>query len=300
MTPLTTPDAGTEQVHDRRPRSLGEVKGWFRHADIVLFDWFLSRQDRLEQHGDLLEMGAYMGKSAIFLQAYLRAGERLTVCDLFDGEAPDNPNAREMQKSYSTLTRRAFEANFRAFHEELPRIIHGPTSWVPDEVTDASCRFVHVDASHLYEHVRGDIVAARAALGEEGVVVLDDYRAHHTPGVACAAWEAVVTGGLKPVCLTSTKFYGTWGDVASIQDELLATLGERDDCWVGAEEIAGGRVLRVNADRVPEPRLPRSRYAGEKPAPSEAGTGRVPASRGKKIAKDLLPPVVTRALRGLR
>lgn len=188
-----TPSDGTEQLP--APAGLDEVKGWFFAADQLLFDWLLTRQKGLAEAGDLLEVGAYLGKSAIFTGSYLRPGERFTVCDLFDAPADDSANGAEMAKSYSTLTRRAFEANYLSFHDELPTVLQGLSSMVPGQVADGSCRFVHVDASHLYEHVHADIATARAALKPYGVVVLDDFRAEHCPGVAAAAWQAVTSGG---------------------------------------------------------------------------------------------------------
>ncbi|MEU5023965.1 class I SAM-dependent methyltransferase [Streptomyces milbemycinicus] len=299
----------------QRPRTLHEVKGWFPSLDQVIFDRFLSRQKRLGQRGDLLEMGAYMGKSAIFTAGYLRADERFTVCDLFDAPAPDERNAAEARKSYATLTRVAFEQNYLAFHDELPDVVQGPTSLVPDHVAPDSCRFVHVDASHLYEHVAGDIDAARTALVPAGVVVLDDFRSEHTPGVAAATWEAVFLRGLRPVCLTTQKLYGTWGDPEPLQEELLADEEWRAGTHLSVQEIAGRRVLRFSG-RPPNPAAPRSRYAHEireiresdtaaepdraAPSPQAAGSaGSAPRRRSpvRKLAADVLPPVVTRAIR---
>lgn len=229
------------------PRTFQEVPGWFYHTDLILFDWFLTRQRELGHRGDLLEMGAYMGKSAVMMRAYLDAPEeRFTVCDLFDSEAPDEANGREMRGSYATLTRRAFEATYLSFWDELPRILQAPTSVVPEEVAGGSCRFVHVDASHLYAHVRGDIAAAREALTPDGIVVLDDYRSDHTPGVACATWQAVLESGLRPVCVSSHKFYGTWGDARPWQDALHAALRARGKCWL---QVAGGGGGAVAAGR---------------------------------------------------
>ncbi|KAK1182843.1 class I SAM-dependent methyltransferase [Streptomyces sp. NBS 14/10] len=299
----------------QQPRTLHEVKGWFPSLDQVIFDRFLSRQKRLGQRGDLLEMGAYMGKSAIFTAGYLRVDERFTVCDLFDAPAPDERNAAEARKSYATLTRVAFEQNYLAFHDELPDVVQGPTSLVPDHVAADSCRFVHVDASHLYEHVAGDIDAAHTALVPTGVVVLDDFRSEHTPGVAAATWEAVFLRGLRPVCLTTQKLYGTWGDPEPLQEELLADEEWRAGTHLSVQEIAGQRVLRFSG-RPPSPAAPRSRYAGEiresdtresdtaaapsPQAPRAAGSaGSVPRRRSpvRKLAADVLPPVVTRAIR---
>jgi hypothetical protein len=300
------------------------VKGWFPSLDQVLFDRFLSRQERLGERGDLLEMGVYMGKSAIFTGGCLRPGERFTVCDLFDAEdAPDSDNAAEARKSYATLTRAAFEQNYLAFHDKLPDVVQGPTSLVPGVVEADTCRFVHVDASHLYEHVAMDIGTARSVLLPTGVVVLDDFRSEHTPGVAAATWEAVFNSGLRPICLTTQKFYGTWGDPEPFLEELLGDRKWRADIKMSRQQIAGQHVLRFSG-RPPNPAAPRSRYAnepldGEEAATPAAGPVRIPGPRTsasvaaaspgtpprrsapvRRIAADILPPVVTRAIRRRR
>ncbi|MFF1696750.1 class I SAM-dependent methyltransferase [Streptomyces sp. NPDC058257] len=289
----TTPTNGTGRLP--RPRQLSDVKGWFHPVDQVLFDWIMSRQLDRGERGDLLELGAYLGKSAIFMGAYLRADETFTVCDLFDSPAPDEANSAEMGRSYATLTRRAFEANYRSFHEGLPRIVQEPSSGITAHVAADSCRFVHIDASHLYEHVHADIAAAREVLGQDGIVVLDDFRAEHCPGVAAATWGAVANTGLKPLCITATKFYGTWGGYDAIHADLAAFLKGRDDMWHGAEEVAGLPMIRISGKKAKPPEQPPSRHAGERaperqgdqisePAPASAGTG----SRARGLLSSLL------------
>lgn len=227
------------------PATLDDVGGWFPKVDQMLFSWFLERQERRGETGDLVELGSYLGKSAILMGRHLHDGETFTVCDLFDSDAPDDSNQAEMDGSYSTLTRRAFEGNYRAFHDRLPEIVQGPTSAILDHVQPETCRFVHVDASHLYEHVRGDIRAAHVMLPAGGLIVCDDYRSEHTPGVAAAVWEAVAVDGLRPVCVTTQKLYGTWGDAAAVQTDLLDWLAGREDVWHGVQEVAGRRLVRV-------------------------------------------------------
>ncbi|WP_434743562.1 class I SAM-dependent methyltransferase [Micromonospora sp. SH-82] len=246
--------AATTVADGGRPRLLGDVLGWFSDVDQVLFDWILTRQDDRGERGDLLEMGVYLGKSAVFLGRYLREGESFTVCDLFESPAPDDDVRSEIAEYLPLATRTAFERNYLSFHSELPRVLQAPTSVVPERVAPQSCRFVHIDASHLYEHVYGDIGAARDALLPDGVVVLDDFRAEHTPGVALATWEAVLTRGLHPICLTPDKFYGTWGDPKPIQEDLVAVLAEREDCVLGLDEAAGHRLLRVRPAAGPDDR----------------------------------------------
>ncbi|MFF4923979.1 class I SAM-dependent methyltransferase [Kitasatospora sp. NPDC001261] len=270
-------ETAVEAAVHSAPLKRDDIPGWFFSLDRAAFSHLLSAQTAAGVTGDILELGSYLGRSAVLLGDHLQPGERLTVCDLFDSEAGDADNAAEMNMSYrKTLTRSAFEANYLAFHGELPEIVQAPTSVLADgRVRADSCRFVHVDASHLYEHVAGDIAVARAALGENGVVALDDYRSEHTPGVSAAVWEAVFTGGLRPVLLTPMKFYGTWGDAAAAQ----AVLRERD--WptegytVDEDTIAGARVMRLN-------------YQVKGP---------IQRSTSRRLALELLPPVATKATR---
>jgi hypothetical protein len=247
--------------------------------------------------------------------SYLRDEDTFTVCDLFDSPAGDDANSKEMNKSYSTLTRRAFEANYLAFHEELPEVIQAPSQVVADRVPDKSCRFAHIDASHLYEHVNADIEAVRDILLPDGVVVLDDFRAEHCPGVAAATWGAIPTFDLRPICITGTKFYGTWGDPEPLRDALLEWLAGRDDMWHEVQQVAGYGLIRITGQKATEPKQPVSKYAGEKPEPVAEAPKPAPApkptpapraatvgpakrrpSRARRIAKDLLPPIVTRAI----
>ncbi|NEA99770.1 class I SAM-dependent methyltransferase [Streptomyces sp. SID13726] len=278
------------------PGELRDVPGWFPPLDQVLFSWFLERQ---EKPGDLLELGTYMGKSAILTARHLRDGENFTVCDLFGGEAPDGANRAETSKSYASLTRQAFERNYLSFHDTLPRVIEGPSSVISGEVAPGTCRFVHIDASHLYEHVRDDIGATKEILRPEGVVVLDDFRSEHTPGVSVAVWEAVLNRGLRPICLSTQKLYGTWGDPESVQEELLAMLQERTDVGLSVQEAAGHRLVRARGQKMQAPSFPRSRhYVAPVATPAPAPKPR--RSPARRIAVDLLPPVVTRAVRKVR
>ncbi len=256
--------------------------------------------------GDLLELGAYMGKSAIFLGARLRSGERFTVCDLFDSPAEDVSNSREMKKSYATLTRRAFEANYLAFHDELPTIVQGLSSVVREHVADGSVRFAHIDASHLYEHVHGDILAVRELLTGQGIVVLDDFRAEHCPGVAAATWQAVANEGLRPVCITGTKFYGTWGDPEPLQTALLAWIESRKDIWHEVQQVNGAPLIRLSAKGAKDPAQPVSRHtsplrprAAENRASAASAARVVPRPRPgtlRRVALNVLPPVLTKAV----
>ncbi|WP_327087617.1 class I SAM-dependent methyltransferase [Nonomuraea sp. NBC_01738] len=214
--------------------------------DQWLFDWLLTRQNLAGHQGGLLELGVFQGKSAIVLGRHLRPGQRFTVCDLFESPAQTAANAGEMERWYPELTRSVFEANYLAFHDSLPQVVQGPSGSIRDHLAPGSCRFVHIDASHLYDHVSEDLRSAATLLGPDGVVVLDDYRAEHAPGVGAAIWEAVFTRGLRPILLTGQKLYATWGDPAPVQHDLGAWLRERPECVAEHQSIAGADVIRVS------------------------------------------------------
>jgi Methyltransferase domain len=268
-------------------QDLDTIKGWFYPSDRRMFAWILERQARLDQVGDVVELGCYLGKSAVLIGDYLRPGETYTVLDLFESDAPDDENSGENQRSYSTVTQAAFERNYLRFHPELPVMVKAPSSAIVDHVTSASCRFIHIDASHLYEHVAGDVDSACKLLQPNGIVVFDDFRAAHTPGVAAAVWEAVLNKGLKPICVTESKLYATWGDAGTVRADLEAWLSDDPFSWVETQHIAGHPMLRARIRSAPapapQPAAPKAAPAAPKPKPR---TGL------RKIAKDWLPPVV--------
>lgn len=155
-----------------------------------------------------------------------------------------------MSEYHPLATREVFEKNYLSFHDELPRVLEAPTSVLAEEVAADSCRFVHIDASHLYHHVTEDIGTARNVLLPQGVVVLDDFRAPHTPGVALATWEAVVRRDLNPICVSEGKLYGTWGDPRPAQRTSWSPSSPPrisisvSKCWQGT------RLLNFNRERL--------------------------------------------------
>lgn len=264
------------------PRRPDDVPGWLRLTDQLLFSWLLRQDGR----GDLLELGVFQGRSAIHMGRYLRAGETFTVCDLFDGARDEKTIRPGARRAYRDLTQEVFERNYLAFHARLPVIVRGLTSVITDHVPPASCRFIHIDASHMYHHVRADAAAARQLLLPDGVVVFDDYRTEHCPGTAAAVWEAMAVDGLKVVCVSANKFYGTWGDPTALQEAILERVAAREDHRVDVQMVMGQRLPRIV-------RLPK--------APAATG-GRITRQGSvlRRAAFALLPDPAIRTIRRAR
>lgn len=232
--------------------ALASVPGWFERADFDLFSWFLEDQNERGITGDLAELGTYLGKSAILIGAYQRPGEVFTALDLFEMGASDSDNQSENARSYAGISQAAFERNYLRFHPELPTVVKGLSSVILDHARPGQNRFIHIDASHLYEHVRQDIAAAQTLLQSDSVVVFDDYRSPHTPGTAAAVWEAVVNDGLNPVVVTSSKLYGTWSDPDPLRKRLISSL-DRDQRWEYEVQVVAGHELVRLAESYREP-----------------------------------------------
>lgn len=269
--------------------SYADIEGWFFWHDRAMFDVLLDAQTEL---GTLVELGAYLGRSAVIVGNHIRPGERFVVIDLFGDETAltaskrDLANRAENRHSYATLTNQRFAANYLALHDELPEVIQAPSSVVGDHVAPGSARFVHIDASHLYDQVAEDIRNTRTILQPGGVVVFDDYSNPNTPGVACAVWEAVVSAGLVPFATTPHKLYGTWGDpephLAAVRAFAKAEKG------IGAAElqVLGHTIIRLKPTPPPKPAAPAR----------PVGVSRTPPKPSLKRS-DFLPPVVTRWVR---
>lgn len=233
------------------PRTLDDIPGWFFWPDQCAFRHFLG-QEAVRSEGNLVELGTYLGRSAVLIGDYLQSGETFTALDLFGGST-DEHNKAENDGSYRNLTREAFESNYLALHDELPVIVQDLSSAIVDHVPPASVRFMHVDASHLYEHVVVDIASARALMAPGGVVAFDDFRSEHTPGVAAAVWEAVIGGALRPIATTALKMYCTFDeDVAPHRDALERAVPEYDELFTVMERYLGHDVLRVGRRKKPK------------------------------------------------
>ncbi|MCO5307768.1 MAG: class I SAM-dependent methyltransferase [Austwickia sp.] len=241
--PTPNPTASPATVSYLNPGVLDRIPGWFAPVDISVFQLFLSSQCAELPGGHILELGAYLGKSATLLGHYLRAGETLTVVDLFGMSVEDAHLGKENGTYYSGLTRSSFEENYLSIHRNLPHIVQSLTSHATARLPRGSYRFIHIDASHLYEFCAEDIRSSRDLAQHGAIIALDDFRNAHTPGVAAACWEAVANG-LVPLVLTDTKMYASW---TPDRDWVsgIARVASESEVRHEVTPIHGHQVLRI-------------------------------------------------------
>ena len=247
--PWRRPVASRSMGELPKPKSFYDIPGFFWWLDRKIFSAVLKSQED-SPLGTLVELGAYQGKSAVIIGDHVREGEKFVVVDLFG--AIDRAGCRQPGGERAPLqdaTRQQFEHNYLALHDELPYVVQGPSSVILDHVEPGTARFVHIDASHLYEHVHGDAVATKTMMRPGGVAVFDDYRQPHTPGVAAAVWQAVFLDGLIPVALTPQKFYGVYEDPEPIATAVRELVASDKRFWSQEQEVLGRTVLRVDMAR---------------------------------------------------
>lgn len=229
-------------------RERHSVVGAFWDIDFLLFDQILQMQSDDGVRGDLLEIGAFYGKSAIVLGCHCGPDEKVIVCDIFDDTGGDADNVAENANSYSGLNRMQFEENYQRWVDRSPVVLAELSEHIAERVQPRSLRFAHIDGSHLYHVVRADIANTRELMNNDGVVVLDDFRGVHTPGVSAAAWEAVTHGGLIPICVSEQKLYGAWnqGTARAILYRLMRWAASQGDVLnYGVQDVAGTNLLVI-------------------------------------------------------
>jgi hypothetical protein len=235
------------------------VPGYFREVDFLLFEKLNELQRKRQVTGDVLEIGAFRGRSAILLGSLIGDNERLVVCDLFS----DRKSPRS-----SASPRELFERNYLRFHHDLPVILQCSSLELPARCEPQSFRLIHIDGGHSFDTVRADIANSKNLLAVRGIVALDDYLNRKFPGVAAAVWEAVAGGELIPICLSNAKMYATWSvDQPDLIPELedwvrgrnlraeTFNIFDRDVLKVSTAETAidlnrGRRAVRALADRL--------------------------------------------------
>jgi len=233
-------------IHDYIGR-LSTVPGWFHAEDVQLFMELDRLQAELRMSGDLLEIGVYQGKSAILLGYFVREGEQLVVCDLFGTRPETNDEQRENDTWYPGLELAQFERNYRRFHPCMPMVMACSSAVLTSQGLSRTFRFIHVDGSHQYDAVKRDIATVKDLLLDGGIVSFDDYRALHAPGVAAAVWQELASGVLRPLCVTATKLYATYGPDRSeqLRARLVAWGAAHPDLSVEPEAVGGHEFVRI-------------------------------------------------------
>jgi hypothetical protein len=221
--------------------------------------------------GDLVEVGAFFGASAIELGFLHRPGERVVVIDTFEDRPEDRwaPGAE--------LSLEGFLANWRRFHAADPVVLVGRSQEVLPTLQAGSARLVHIDGAHHYDLVVEDVAEAIRIATPNAILVFDDIGPWQWPGVAAAVWRGVTDGRLVPLAITTAKLYATPAGSGLDASDLVAAGRAAGMRFEGPHPVCGADVWEAYAPPPPRSMRARELAAGMVPPTLRAAARRLAA-----------------------
>lgn len=148
---------------------------WF-DGGIDLWERLLAPMKAQGRPLELLEVGSWEGRSALFLLGYL-PDATLTAVDTWEGgdEHREDPEL--------ALLEQRFDHNLAAFQSRLTKLKGRSSSVLPALAAERKERFdfIYIDGSHFADEVMLDAVLAWQLLRVDGILVFDDYLWRHAP-----------------------------------------------------------------------------------------------------------------------
>lgn len=126
-----------------------------------------------EQACDVLEIGSWEGRSAIFFLEFLPRS-RVTCVDTFGGGAENHANPTE--SCQIALIEQRFDANVRGYGSRAEKIKANSVAALTRLAQSAAAfDLIYVDGSHMRDDVMVDSLLAWPLLRPGGVLIWDDY-----------------------------------------------------------------------------------------------------------------------------
>lgn len=222
------------------------LPGYFSVLDASLFSLVDAAQRSTGISGDLFEVGAFFGRSAVVLGQLARPGERVVVADIFDqGGNDESTIPARIVREGELPTVDQFSANYLRFHSELPEIVVGPsTSLDPEELGRGSFRLIHLDGAHDYESVVHDLALTQALAMAGAIVAFDDICNVDFPGTGAAIWPEVAAGRLRPL-IVGQKLYATWDLEHPVAEALTRLVQGRSGWEVESRRLGDFEALTI-------------------------------------------------------
>lgn len=198
-----------------------EVEGSFFPIDAYVFGMFGEIQKQEGYSGNLFEIGAHQGKTAIFLARMAAPDEIVGVCDVFENGEMNAGRPGEGRRD-------VFLANIRA-HTELPAeqlaVFVKRSALLTADETTTRCRFFHIDGGHRSEDLFADLVTADRAVLADGVVSVDHVFNANWPGVGEGFYNFIATrpGSFAPIFIGGNTVFFSRPDAAGAYERHWAT-----------------------------------------------------------------------------
>ncbi|HTJ02723.1 MAG TPA: class I SAM-dependent methyltransferase [Methylovirgula sp.] len=160
------------------------IPGWYAGKEFssdwtsVHFPvWIDVLQHFRERSCDVLEIGSWEGRSAVFFLEFLPLS-RLTCIDTFGGGAENHASPTESCEI--PQIERRFDTNLGAYGERV-RKLKARSATALDSLVAGGAQYdvVYVDGSHMRDDAMIDSILAWRLLRPGGVMIWDDYAGGH-------------------------------------------------------------------------------------------------------------------------
>jgi hypothetical protein len=242
------------------------VEGWLGEDTIRNVLRIAGIQDEVIGIGwGVGEIGVHHGKLFILLYLLARADERGVAVDLFEEQGLNVDRSGHGDRA-------VFQANLdhHAAGGQRVEIITGDSTAIGGKdlrnAVGEALRLLSIDGGHLAHIVRHDLLTARDAICDGGVIILDDYFNPEFPGVSegtAAFFLSGESGDIVPFLIAANKVYLTTKSHAErYLDRFVRTdLGvpstdlrpfrfhQGPTCPIILTEFFGARVLSYSPDK---------------------------------------------------
>jgi hypothetical protein len=158
------------------------VNGWLRFGASDAIVLLANQQRALNLGGSVGEIGIHHGKLFILLYLLTQEGETAVAIDLFSQQELniDNSGAGDLEQ---------FRRNIAKYADTRRLVIHeGDSTKLNFEdllkLGNGPMRLISIDGGHTPEITAHDLATAEGALGEGGIIILDDVFTEVFPGVS--------------------------------------------------------------------------------------------------------------------
>ncbi len=157
----------------------------------------------LDMKGDVVELGCYLGTSALFIRRILDASGSLKVFHVYDSfEGLPEKHAQDQSVAGDQFvagelraTKKQLVDQFKKAHLTVPIVHKGWFESLTDQDIPETIAFAFLDGDY-YSSIRASLQLIESHMAPGGIIVVDDYRSEALPGAARALDEWARPRGL--------------------------------------------------------------------------------------------------------
>jgi hypothetical protein len=149
----------------------GALDGWFNDQSAYVWDCLLDFQQMRGIEGPLYEIGVFRGKSAAMCCLHAKKQEHVVLVDPY---RPDEVKATLAAAKNDNLI------FFPCRSAALPPAAINPYI--------GQCRWIHIDGDHTGHSCTLDLNLANSLLGDQGIIVVDDFLSPAYPNLTAAVF----------------------------------------------------------------------------------------------------------------